>query len=74
MDWLRIVGANIRRLREERDLSQEELGFKAEMDFGYLGKIERGRRNPSLLKLVRIAEALDVDLPCLIVPDESATH
>jgi transcriptional regulator with XRE-family HTH domain len=68
MDWRCIVGSNIRRLREERGLSQEELGFRADMDFGYLGKIERGKRNPSLLKLVRIADGLEVELPRLFEP------
>jgi transcriptional regulator with XRE-family HTH domain len=66
MDWRRIVGTNIRRLREERSLSQEELGFRAKVDFGYLGKIERGIRNPSLERLGRIAEALGVDLTQLV--------
>jgi transcriptional regulator with XRE-family HTH domain len=74
MDWRRIIGANIRRLREERGLSQEELGFRAEMDFGYLGKIERGKRNPSVLKLVKIADALEVELPSLVVPPESSSN
>lgn len=67
MDWRRIVGANIRLIREERNLSQEQLGFDAGIDFGYLGKIERGQRNPSLLKLAKIAEAMDVDLALFFV-------
>jgi len=67
MDWRRIVGANIRLLREERSLSQEQLGFDAGIDFGYLGKIERGQRNPSLLKLAKIAEAMGVDLALFFV-------
>lgn len=58
MDWRVIVGQNIRRLREARDLTQEKLAVDAEIDLTYLGGIERGRRNPSLLVLVRIANAL----------------
>jgi transcriptional regulator with XRE-family HTH domain len=57
-DWRRIVGRNIRRLRQARGLTQEELAFEAEIDLTYLGGIERGRRNPSLLVMVRIAKAL----------------
>ena len=57
-DWRRIVGRNIRRLRQARGLTQEELAFEAEIDLTYLGGIERGRRNPSLLVMVRIASAL----------------
>jgi transcriptional regulator with XRE-family HTH domain len=57
-DWRRIVGANVRRLRTKRGLSQEQLAFDAEIHLTYLGGIERGTRNPSLLVLVRIAKAL----------------
>lgn len=60
MDWRAIVGGNIRKLRKRRGLSQEELAADAEIDVTYLGGIERGRRNPSLLVITRIAERLDV--------------
>jgi transcriptional regulator with XRE-family HTH domain len=59
-DWKRIVGSNIRYLRNARDLSQETLAFKAGIHLTYLGGIERGKRNPSLLVLARIAKALSV--------------
>jgi len=45
-------------LRLERGLSQEQLAFAAEIDLTYLGGIERGKRNPSLMVIVRIAAAL----------------
>jgi transcriptional regulator with XRE-family HTH domain len=61
MDWARIVGANIRRLRKDRGATQEDLADDAGLDSGYLGKIERGLENPSLKKLVGIAAALDVN-------------
>lgn len=59
MDWKAVVGRNVRRLRLERGLSQEKLAQEAEIDLTYLGGIERGLRNPSLLVLVRIAGALN---------------
>jgi transcriptional regulator with XRE-family HTH domain len=62
-DWRRIVGRNVRRLRQQKGLTQEELAFEAEIDLTYVGGIERGKRNPSLLVMVRIAEALAVSLP-----------
>jgi transcriptional regulator with XRE-family HTH domain len=65
-DWRQIVGANIGRLRRARGLTQEELAFRAEIDLTYMGGIERGRRNPSLLVLARIAKALSSDLPDLL--------
>jgi len=60
MDWQRIVGANILRLRNAIGATQEDIADAADLDVGYLGKIERGQRNPSLKKLVRIAGALGV--------------
>lgn len=60
-DWRGIVGGNVRRLRQTAGLTQEQLAFEARIDLTYVGGIERGRRNPSLLVMVRIAEALKVD-------------
>jgi transcriptional regulator with XRE-family HTH domain len=61
MDWRAIVGDNVRRFRQERGLTQEQLGFEAEIDLTYVGGIERGRRNPSLMVMVRLADALGVE-------------
>jgi transcriptional regulator with XRE-family HTH domain len=58
MDWRAVVGGNVRRLRLQRGLTQEQLAFEAQLDLTYVGGIERGRRNPSLLVLVRIADVL----------------
>ncbi|MBR0896800.1 helix-turn-helix transcriptional regulator [Bradyrhizobium tropiciagri] len=61
-DWCSIVGGNVRRLRQSRRMTQEELAFEAQIDLTYVGGIERGRRNPSLLVMARIARALSVPL------------
>lgn len=60
MDWKAAVGGNVRRLRIERGLTQEQLAFEAGIDLTYEGGIERGKRNPSLMVLVRISDALGV--------------
>lgn len=60
MDWGRVVGANVRRLRKERKLTQEQLAMETEIDLTYLGGIERGQRNPSVSVLGRLAAALGV--------------
>lgn len=65
-DWRIIVGGNVRRLRLAKGITQERLAFASELDLTYIGGIERGRRNPSLLVMARIAEALDVTLMDLI--------
>lgn len=65
-DWRVIVGTNVRRLRQTAQLTQEQLAFEAHIDLTYVGGIERGKRNPSLLVMARIADALKVDLPLLL--------
>ena len=68
MDWRAIVGRNVRRLRQARGLTQEQLAFEARLDLTYVGGIERGRRNPSLLVVVRLAAALGVAPGDLLSP------
>jgi transcriptional regulator with XRE-family HTH domain len=65
-EWRSIVGGNVRRLRQIAGLTQEQLAFEARIDLTYVGGIERGRRNPSLLVMVRIAEALKVEPESLL--------
>ena len=50
----------MRQARQKAGMTQEQLAQDAKIDLTYAGGIERGRRNPSVLVLVRIAEALDV--------------
>jgi transcriptional regulator with XRE-family HTH domain len=65
-EWRSIVGGNVRRLRQIAGLTQEQLAFEASIDLTYVGGIERGRRNPSLLVMVRIADALKVEPKSLL--------
>lgn len=55
---LNVLGANVRRRREDKDLTQEALAERADLDPTYISGIERGVRNPSVLSVVRIAKAL----------------
>ena len=65
-DWRVIVGRNVRRFRQGRGLTQEQLAFEAGLDLTYIGGIERGRRNPSLMVMARVAGALRVELAELV--------
>lgn len=53
-------GKHLRKLREDQDLTQEELADKAGLHFTYIGQIERGLRNPSLINLHKICKALKI--------------
>ena len=66
MDWRGVFGDNVRRLRHERGLTQEQLAFEAKIDLTYVGGIERGRRNPSLMVITRLASALSVSPSALL--------
>lgn len=72
MDWRTIVGENLRRWRLKRGLTQEQLAFEAQIDLTYLGGIERGRRNPSLMVMVRIAQSLQLK-PAELVEEPPST-
>lgn len=68
MDWRAIVGRNVKQRRLGCSLTQEQLAFEAQLDLTYVGGIERGRRNPSLLVLARLADALGCTLGELVDP------
>jgi transcriptional regulator with XRE-family HTH domain len=68
MDLVQLLGENVRRLRKERGLSQEELAFRAGMKRSYLSDLERGTRNPTVRAVGRLADALKVEPTLLMTP------
>lgn len=73
---LRPLGAQLRRLRLERQLSQEELAERAELNYKYIGRIELAKAEPGADVLVRLARALDIpigEIFAKIMP-ASSTH
>jgi transcriptional regulator with XRE-family HTH domain len=65
------LGQAIRRLRKERDLSQEEMGHSAEIHPTWISHIESGRANPAWGTVRRIVRVLDVPLSELVLLAES---
>lgn len=63
----KLLGQRIRDLRNLRGLTQEQLGERADVNYKYLGAIERGEKNPSTDNLAKIAEALDIKLHELFI-------
>lgn len=57
---LRALGAAIRKLRESKDISQEQLSLEAGLHRNYVGRIERREISPTFVPLVNIARALGV--------------
>lgn len=57
-----LLGKRIRDLRKQRGLSQEGLGWKAELHFTYIGAVERGERNCSIITLEKIAKGLEINI------------
>ena len=53
-------GNKVRELRLEKEWSQEELGYQAELDRTYIGSVENGKRNISLINICKIAKALNI--------------
>jgi len=65
MDARHELGRRVRSLREASNLSQEELAHRSRIHVTYLSGLENGKRNPSLLVLNRLAEALAVRIATL---------
>jgi transcriptional regulator with XRE-family HTH domain len=63
---LAVLGRRIRERRQVKGWSQEELADRAKLDRSYIGGIERGERNITVLKLCQVAAALKLDLGSLM--------
>jgi len=60
------VGLNIRKIREDKEISQEKLAALADLHRTYIGQIERGEKNIGLKNLEKIAKALNVNIKDLL--------
>jgi transcriptional regulator with XRE-family HTH domain len=69
MDMRKLVGTNVRRLRLERNLTQEEFSVRSGFSQQYISGLEQGRRNPTVVTLFELAAALGVRPVDLIWPD-----
>ncbi|MBY0492403.1 MAG: helix-turn-helix domain-containing protein [Gemmatimonadaceae bacterium] len=66
---LALFGARVRRFRKEKGYSIAVLAGQADLDASYLGELERGRKNVSLVTAARIAAALAVPVSVLLTPE-----
>lgn len=65
-DYIERIGNRIREFRIEADLSQEKLAFACGLDRTYIGSVERGERNISVINLRKIAKALNIEVSALL--------
>lgn len=70
MDMRKLVGENFARLRRERGLTQEEMEERSGFSQQYLSDLERGKRNPTVITLYELAQALGVSHIDLLLPQK----
>lgn len=69
MDMRKLVGRNLQRLRRQKGLTQEQFAVRSGFSQQYISGLERGRRNPTVVTLYELAEALGVSHVELVKPD-----
>lgn len=60
MDMRKLVGRNVRRLRLASGMTQEQFAERSGFSQQYISDLERGRRNPTIVSLFELAQALEV--------------
>ena len=70
MDFVGLLGRNVRKWRLQRGMTQEQLALDAGMKRSYLSELERGLRNPTVRALTRLAEALSIEPELLLKLDQ----
>jgi transcriptional regulator with XRE-family HTH domain len=66
-------GDRVRELRKQEGLSQESLALACDLDRSYIGGVERGERNISLVNIYKIAQALGVNAKELFKHTETSS-
>lgn len=69
-------GTALRRLRTDRDLTQEEVAFRADISVPYLRGLEAGRYNPTLNVIFDLGRALDIHPAAMLegIPKDALTR
>ena len=73
MDMRKLVGRNLVRIRREKGLTQEQLEVLSGYSQQYLSGLEQGKRNPTIIALYELAQALGVSHVDLVSPDANFT-
>ncbi|MDB5636075.1 MAG: transcriptional regulator, family [Bradyrhizobium sp.] len=73
MDMRRLVGQNVKRIRLEKALTQEQFSDISGFSQQYLSGLESGNRNPTIVTLYELAKALGVSHVDLVLPPAPRT-
>jgi transcriptional regulator with XRE-family HTH domain len=68
MDMRELVGSNVKRIRQEKGLTQEQLAERSGFSQQYISGLERGRRNPTIVTIYELATVLGVSHIELVSP------
>lgn len=60
MDMRKLVGRNVKRIRQEKGLTQEQFADKSGFSQQYVSSLEHGRRNPTIITIYELSQALGV--------------
>jgi transcriptional regulator with XRE-family HTH domain len=66
MDLSKAFGIAVRKLRLSKGLTQEQLGFEADLRRTFISSLELGEKKPSLTTIYQLAEALDIPMSKLM--------
>ena len=69
MDMRKLVGRNVKRIRQRKGLTQEQLAELSGFSQQYISGLEQGRRNPTVVTLYELATSLGVGHMDLVRPD-----
>lgn len=62
IDIKKKFGDNLRQIRKQKKISQEELAFRAKLHRTYISDVERGSRNISIENVEKIAKSLNIEV------------
>jgi transcriptional regulator with XRE-family HTH domain len=72
MDMRKLVGRNVLRIRKNKNITQERLAELSGFSQQYISGLEKGQRNPTVVTIYELAQALGVNYIELLKPDVQA--
>ena len=71
MDMRKLVGRNVERIRRAKGLTQEQLAVRSGLSQQYISGLERGHRNPTVVTVFEVSEALGISHVEIMKPDST---